>query len=308
MSVKGYFNCSDGHRLAYNVWLPEKNVKAKAFVQILHGMAEHSDRYEEFAHYLNSRGFGVFASDHRGHGETASPEELGWFAEKDGWNRVCKDCFEFADYIASLYSVSTTFMFGHSMGSFLARTIMVEHPDLYSGVIICGTGADKGLLGKIGKIICRSQIKKSGAKAKAVRMNKLSFGSFNRAFEPANTDFDWLSSDSSEVEKYINDPKCGFICTNGFFMDLLSGMEYANSPVTVSRVPKDLPLLLISGEMDPVGDMGKGVKKVYRLYKNAGVADVTLKLLPGDRHEILNEINRVEVYDIIAEWILSHIS
>ena len=270
-------------------------------------MAEHSDRYAKFAEYLNTLGIAVFAADHRGHGATASEDEIGWFAESDGWNRVADDAFELANFITSQQYVNTTFLMGHSMGSFLARTVMVKHPDFYSGVIIMGTGCGKGIVGKIGKLICKREIKKNGTKSPGITMNKLSFGAYNKAFEPTVTDFDWLSRDAKEVEKYVKDDKCGFMCTNGFFYDLLTGIEFANSKSNAERLPKDLPLLIISGEMDPVGDMGKGVRKVYQLYTGAGIADVTLKLIPGARHELLNETNKKEVYEIIANWLDAHI-
>lgn len=300
------FICSDGHRLAYNLWLPSPDIETKAFLQILHGMAEYSDRYEKFARYLNRKGIAVFADDHRGHGATASEDEIGWFAESNGWDRISDDAFELANFVTSQFGATTTFLLGHSMGSFLARTVMVRHPDFYSGVVIMGSGASKGISGKIGKMVAKHEIKKNGSKSPGVLMNKLSFGSFNKQFEPNITDYDWLSRDPKEVEKYINDDKCGFLCTNGFFYDLLTGVEVANSRENAESLPKDLPLLIISGDMDPVGDYGKGVKKVYKLYSNAGIVDVTLKLIPDARHELLNETNRREVYDIISKWLEAH--
>ena len=301
------FICSDGHRLAYNLWLPSPNIEIKAFLQILHGMAEHSDRYARFAEYLNKLGIAVFAADHRGHGATASEDEIGWFAEHDGWNRVSEDAFELANFITSQYYVNTTFLMGHSMGSFLARTVMVKHPDFYTGVIIMGTGCSKGLVGKVGKLLCKNEIRKNGSKSPGVLMNKLSFSAYNKQFEPTATDFDWLSRDAKEVEKYVKDDKCGFLCTNGFFYDLLSGIEFANSKANAETLPKDLPLLIISGEMDPVGDLGKGVRKVYKLYTDVGIADVTLKLFKDARHELLNETNRKEVFEYLAKWLEAHI-
>ena len=301
------FICSDGHKLAYNLWLPSPNTEIRAFLQILHGMAEYSDRYEKFARYMNKKGIAVFANDHRGHGATASEDEIGWFAETNGWDRIADDAFELADFITSQYGATTTFLMGHSMGSFLARTVMVKHPDFYTGVIIMGTGCGKGLAGKFGKFIAKQQIKKYGSKAPGKVLNKLSFGSYNKQFNPAITDYDWLSRDQKEVEKYIKDEKCGFLCTNGFFYDLLTGVEVANSRENAESLPKDLPLLIISGDMDPVGDFGKGVKKVYNLYVNAGIVDVTLKLIPDARHELLNEINKKEVYEILSDWIEKHL-
>lgn len=309
MADKNVFMCSDGHRLVYNFWVPENEKDIKAFVQILHGMAEHSNRYEKFAKYLNKAGIAVFAGDHRGHGETASDEELGWFAENNGWNRVAQDSFELANFITSQYGAENNevILFGHSMGSFLARTVMVQHPDFYTGVIIMGTSASKGIVGKIGKKICLSEIKKNGQKAPGKKMNKLSFGSYNKAIQNPQTPFDWLTRDEKEVDKYIRDDRCGFVCTNGFFYDMLCGIEFANSPKNAETLPKDLPLLIISGDCDPVGDMGKGVEKVYRLYQKAGIADLTLKLVPGARHELLNETDRKETYAFLKQWILEHL-
>lgn len=309
MADKTVFICSDGHRLAYNLWMPEQGTEVKAFVQILHGMAEYSDRYYKFAKYLNKAGIAVFCGDHRGHGETASDDEIGWFSEKDGWNRIACDAFELANFITSQYKSLTvpTILFGHSMGSFLARTVMVAHPEFYSGVIIMGTGCSKGIVGKVGKLICKIQIKKNGQKSKGVLMNKLSFGSYNKAIENPMTEFDWLSRDDQEVGKYIADPKCGFVCTNGFFYDLLTGIEFANSKANAAILPKDLPLLIISGQEDPVGDLGKGVEKVYNLYCDAGIADVELVLVPGARHELLNEIDRKDTYKVLLSWIEKHI-
>ncbi len=307
MPEKNLFICSDGQKLAYNLWMPEAGIEVHGFLQIIHGMAEHSARYERFAKFLNKKGIAVFALDLRGHGKSVGPDGTkGWFAETDGWSRVADDCFEFANFITSKYAASEVFLLGHSMGSFLARTVMVRHPDFYSGVIIMGTGADQGIVGKIGKAICRRQVRKKGSKSPGELMNKLSFGSYNKGIEDPRTPFDWLSTDRAEVDKYIKDPDCGFMCTNGFFLDLLEGIEFANSLQNADKLHRDLPLLIISGDRDPVGEMGKGVKRVYNLYRSAGIADVTLELMPGMRHEILNENGRPEVYEIILNWLEKH--
>lgn len=304
---KNYFICSDGHKMAYNLWLPSSNAKPKAFIQILHGMAEHSNRYARFAKLLNKKGYAVFAGDHRGHGDSIEDGLKGYFTEKDGWNRIAEDAFELAAYITSQYAVSTTFLFGHSMGSFLARTVMVNNPQFYSGVVIMGTSASMGLVGKVGKFICKRQIAGKGPKESGKLMDKLSFGSYNKAFEPVRTPFDWLSRDDREVDKYISDDLCGFVCTNSFYFDLLTGIEAANDKARAASLPSDLPLLIVSGDSDPVGANGKGVRKVYELYKNAGIADVTLKLYPEARHELLNEINRDEVEKDLVSWFEAHL-
>lgn len=294
--------CSDGHILAYCAWIPHKKM-IRAVLHIFHGMAEHASRYDGFATFLNSYGIAVYAQDHRGHGGTAADDELGWFAEENGWMRVAEDAYELSNLIATENPGLQLFLMGHSMGSFLARTVMVLHPDLYSGVIIMGTGSAKGIVGKVGKSLARRHARKNGSRTPDKMLDKLSFGSFNKRIANAVSPFDWLSRDAAEVQKYIDDELCGFVCSSQFFVDLLTGVEFANSKANALLVPKDLPLLIISGEMDPVGGYGKGVRKVYDLYHDAGIADVTLKLVPGARHELLNETNKGEIQEELYSWI-----
>lgn len=299
--------CSDASQLFYRVWKPD-NQNIHAVVHIFHGMAEHSGRYERFASYLNGLGIAVYAQDHRGHGMSASDEELGWFAEKDGWMRVVQDGYELGLLIRNNHPSKDLFLFGHSMGSFLVRTLIVLHPELYRGAIISGTSTGKGLLGVIGRLIASFHCMRNGGKTPDTLMDKLSFGSFGKAFVDRKTEFDWLSRDSEEVRKYREDPLCGFVCTSRFFVDLLDGVAFANSKKQIARIPKTFPLYIISGAHDPVGDFGKGVKKVFQLYQNAKIEDLTFDLIPGARHEILNETNRDEVFMLIGRWIESHIS
>lgn len=306
MSELTTFTCSDEKVLSLRKWVPE-NKNQVAVVQILHGMAEHSARYERFATYLNSKGFIVYAHDHRGHGFSTSDDERGWFAERDGWMRVAQDSYEISTHIAKEHPNKQLFLLGHSMGSFLARTLMVLQPELYQGVILSGTAAGKGLLGKIGKLLASSRAKRHGSRTPDALLDKMSFGSFSKKFEPHITNFDWLSRDTEEVQKYVDDPHCGFVCSSQFFVDLITGIEFANNRTQMARVPKDLPLLLVSGDEDPVGDFGKGVTKVYRAYLAAGLTDVTLHLIPGGRHELLNETTREEIFTLIGSWLISHL-
>lgn len=306
MTEVRHLTCSDGHVLAYRAWIPE--TRTVAALHILHGMAEHSKRYGRFAEYLNSKGIAVYAQDHRGHGLTATEanEPLGYFGAQDGWARIAEDAHELSLVISEGLSGVPLFLMGHSMGSFLARTVMVKWPDLYSGVIIMGTGASMGLKGKMGKLLAKSEARKNGPAKPTELMDRMTFSAYNKPFEPADTSFDWLSRDAGEVKLYIDDPLCGFVCTGEFFYDLLSGIEYANSQANADKVPKDLPLLIISGSMDPVGAMSKGVRKVDSLYRNAGVTDVQLVLVDGGRHEILNETDRSKTFRILSDWMLSH--
>ncbi len=296
--------CSDGKRLAYRVWVPD-GIQVEAVLLILHGMAEHSLRYDGFATFLNSKGIAVYAPDHRGHGETAqrSGDPLGWFAEREGWQRVISDAYELTNTILADYPRSSLFLLGHSMGSFLARGLMVQHSDLYDGVILMGTGASQGLLGKIGKMIAQNHINKHGSTYPDAMLDKMSFGSYNKKIRDAKTSFDWLSRDDEQVAKYIEDPLCGFVCSAGFFKDLLDGVELANDAQKARRLPKDLSLLIISGSEDPVGGFSKGVRKVWELYRSCDLSDITLDLVEGARHELLQETNRDQTAGYLYSWI-----
>jgi len=296
--------CKDGHELYYRVWLPEPGTEVNAVLHILHGMAEHGKRYARFASLLNESGIAVYCQDHRGHGLTATKnkEPLGFLAKEHGWQVIADDSYALDEVIASDFPKVSHFMLGHSMGSFLARTVMVQHPDFFSGVIVMGTGASQGIVGKIGKKIALSHVRKYGATFKDEQMNKMSFGSYLKRIPDKKTDFDWLSRDPLEVKKYIDDPLCGFVCTSSFYADIIDGIAYANNPKKIMSVPKDLPLLFISGDCDPVGAYGKGVRKSFELYKDAGISDVGLTLVPGARHEVLNETDRKQTESFLLKW------
>lgn len=281
----------DGKKLFYRVWSVDS---PRATLHINHGMAEHSLRYDEFAHQMNLAGYVVFAQDHRGHGYTMQDGEEGWFAEKDGWSTISEDSYELDKEIEKEYPSLPHLIFGHSMGSFVTRTNIARHPEAYKAAIICGTGGDQGIVGKIGRSLALWRVKKYGSRAKAPILDKLAFGSFNKKFK-AEGDFGWLSSDRKEVEKYISDPLCGFICSNQFYADLIEGSFTANDADEISKVRKTLPILFISGGLDPVGGYSKGVEKAVELYRKAGIKDVRLKFYPKGRHEILNDVMRQEV-------------
>ena len=303
MSTIRELACSDGKSIQYRVWIPEER-QIEGVLLILHGMAEHSLRYQRFAAYLNAKGIAVYAPDHRGHGQTGLQEgqTLGYFAEREGWQRVVDDAFDLTNVILSEFPKTPLFLLGHSMGSFLARSLMVKHSDLFDGVIIMGTGASQGLLGKVGKMIARSHVSKHGAKYPDTLLNKMSFGSYNKKIPNPQTPFDWLSRDKEQVAAYIEDPLCGFVCTAKFFEDLLDGVQMANDPVLAKNLPVDLPLLLISGAKDPVGGYGKGVRKVYDFYRNCNITDLTMFLVPEARHELLQETDRLATKDYLYNW------
>lgn len=287
----------DGHRLFYRVWTCPQ---PRATVHINHGMAEHSARYDDFASALVAEGFAVYAQDHRGHGRTCEEDERGWFSEKDGWSLVADDAFALDKKISLDYPGIPHFVFGHSMGSFVTRVCISRHTGYYAAAVICGTGAGQGLMGRIGQFIARRHMKKWGSRMRDQDMDKLAFSSYDRHFKGEGP-FSWLSRDDGQVSRYKDDPMCGFVCSSGFYNDLIELSFQANDKAGIGRVDKNLPILIISGADDPVGGYSKGVSKVFRLYRDAGIKDVRLKLYDGARHEILNETNKDEVYrDIIS--------
>ena len=301
------FKTSDGIQIFTYRWMPDEASAVKGVVQIAHGMAEHAARYERFADALTKAGYAVYANDHRGHGKTAgSQDNLGYFADENGWEKVVEDMHTLTGIIKKENPNKPFFLFGHSMGSFLSRHYSMLYASELTGLILSGTGGDPGAIGKIGLFVAKMDAMFHGRKAKSEIMNKLSFGAFNSAFKPNRTDYDWLSRDNAEVDKYINDPLCGTVFTAGFFCDMLGGLDFINKKENIGKIPKNLPIYLFSGAKDPVGGNTKGVNQVYNSLKNAGIGDLTLKFYENGRHESLNEINRDEVSRDVIAWLDKH--
>ncbi len=279
-----------------------------AIVQIIHGMAEHAARYDDFARFLTNHGFVVFCSDLRGHGTTVGVvDKTGFFSYYNGWKIVSENVYQLTSIASKQYPELPLFLFGHSMGSLLARTYMTKHKSILKGVILSGTSYTPRLMLGFGKLIAVIQKKIKGYKYRSQLLDKLSFGSFNNKFKPARTKFDWLSRDEKQVDKYMNDDFCGFVCTASLFLDLFNGISLIQSKSHLKSLAANLPIYLFSGEMDPVGDFTKGVKKVASLYKKHGAKDVEMKFYKGGRHEMLNEINKQEVYQDVLDWIMKKI-
>lgn len=291
----------DGKKLFYRVWPAEKT---RATVHINHGMAEHSLRYDRFAKFLNGLGYTVFCQDHRGHGKTKeNSSETGWFADKDGWMLICSDSYALDRKIMKEYPGVPHFIFGHSMGSFMTRTNIALHSSDYTAAVIMGTGCSKGIVSRVGRRIALSRCRKYGTKHRDEFLNNLAFSSYLKKFDYKNDGVCcWLSSDRDEVKKYEDDPDCGFICSSRFYADLIEGLETANNRELIGKIRKDLPILFLSGDMDPVGSYGKGVIKASGLYKDAGINDVRLKLYKDGRHEILNDTMKDEVMKDVAAF------
>ena len=299
---------ADGTPLHVFRWLPDAGVAPKAVVQIAHGMAEHAARYARFAGVLTDAGYAVYAQDHRGHGQTAGDlSRAGFFADRDGWFTVVDDMYAVTHTIRDEQPGLPVFLFGHSMGSMLARTYAIRHGGELAGLVLSGTGGDPGMLGKVGQVVALVEAKLRGKTTPSPMLDKMSFGTFNKPFEPARTKFDWLSRDPAEVDAYIADPWCGFVCTAGFFQDLLSGIAFINADSQAARIPQGLPIYLFSGAEDPVGDKTKGVQQVVDQLRRVGVKDVVVRFYDGARHEILNEINRDEVMADVVDWLDDHL-
>ncbi len=299
---------TDNQEVHVYEWIPEDEQNVKAVLQIAHGMAEHAARYEGFALFLNKHGYAVFANDHKGHGKTAGIlENLGYFTDENGFQQVVNDMRSLTDKINERFPDKPVFLLGHSMGSFLSRYYSIEDSSKLKGLILSGTAGHPGVLGSVGKMLSSIIITFNGRKSQTPLMTKLSFGAFNNAFKPNRTDYDWLSRDNEQVDKYVNDLFCGTIFTAGFYNDLLGGLLYVNDQTEINKTNEGLPVYLISGGKDPVSENGKGVTEVYEKYKKAAVKDVEIKLYPEARHEILNETNKDEVYNDIFNWLEKHL-
>jgi len=284
--------------IRYRLWVPEE---PQAALQITHGMAEHIDRYEEFASFLAENGVLVYGNDIAGHGKSIGKDKpKGYFGEKDGWDAIVKDMRTMRDLVKDDYPGIPFILFGHSMGSFLARTYAGRDGKDFDAYIFSGTAGSNPVLG-IGKAIAKREIKKTGGKEPSLALFKMSFGSYNKAFKPNRTENDWLSRDNEKVDQYVADENCGFPFTAYAMYDVFTGLTEISSEKWAARVPKR-PILLMSGTMDPVGGKGKGVKQVYGWLKKTGHTP-ELKLYEGGRHEMLNEINRRDVYGDVLLFI-----
>lgn len=301
------FKSEDGTDVFVYNWLPDDGVKTKGIVQISHGMAETAKRYERFAELLTENGYIVYANDHRGHGKTAKTiEDLGYLADEDGFNWLVKDLHKLTNIIKKENDSMPLFLFGHSMGSFAGQKYIMLHGNELDGLILSGSNGKQGIILNVGTIVAKREVKKNGRKAKSTKLDKLSFGGFNKEFKPNRTDFDWLSRDNDEVDKYMDDPFCGTVFTAGYFYDFLTGLKEIEDEDNLRMIPKDLPIYIFSGDKDPVGKFGKGVINLVNRYKKYGVKDISYKLYKDGRHEMLNEINRDEVMDDIINWLDNH--
>jgi len=297
----------DGFRLSAMRWVPKR---PRAILQLSHGMAEYAARYAPFAAACAAAGIAVYAHDHRGHGgsiDEATP--LGFFAAEDGWAKVVNDLHTMHEHARAEHPNVPLFFFGHSMGSFLGRAYLLAHKGEVSGAILSATGWRAGPLNHVLRMVAQRESRKHGPRTPSPRMSNLVFGTFNLRFRPARTEFDWLSRDTTTVDRYIADPLCGFPCTGQLWADLFAGLsDVERAESDPSRLARAVPLLLVVGSHDPVSMGGLGHAQLAKCYRAAGNVDVDDRRYPEARHELINETNRNQVWSDIVGWIREHSS
>ncbi|MBO5260123.1 MAG: lysophospholipase [Agathobacter sp.] len=304
------FLSGDGKTKIHAVkWEPESG-DIKAVLQLCHGMVEYIERYEALAEYLNAKGILVAGHDHLGHGgSVTSQDEWGFFKEGSPSDTVVEDMHTMRMKVRELYPNVPYFIMGHSMGSYMLRKYLVLHGEGLDGAIICGTGFIPASSTKAAKKIVSVMAKFKGWHYRSKMVEKLTFGKSYKGFDmdgsvPENS---WLTKDVNIVNTYYNEPRCTFRFTLNGYYGLFEAVEFACDKENAAKLRKDLPLFVISGDKDPVGDLGVGVKKVYDMYQDAGVEDITYKLYKDDRHEICNELDKQTVFQDIFAWIIARV-
>lgn len=283
-------------------WLPVK--PPRACVQIVHGLSEHGGRYARFATALNRAGFAVYAQDLPGHGRTArAPDELGHFGDRYGWRFTLQSIRAVQVEMRERHPGLPIVLFGHSMGALLGQDYVVHHGRDLNACVLSSTTGNMGLMRAVGLALMRVEIAWAGPRHRSRLAEELSFKTFNRRFKPTRTAFDWLSRDADEVDRYVGDPHCGFRASTGLWAELLVAGARLREPARLARIPHALPILLVSGTADPTTSGEKGPTSLERAYFAAGLSDITLKLYPDARHELLNDTCREQVTADVVEWL-----
>ena len=296
-----FFESAGGGRIHAYCWKPEE--KPKAIIQIIHGIAEYVARYDHFARYLNQLGYLVVADDHMGHGQSISEEvPQGYFA--GGWDAAVEDCCRLMEKTMAEFPGVPYILFGHSMGSFLARSVLIKRPD--SGItaaIICGSAWMPGAVIQGGRLISGLLNHGESARKPSTLLQKVMFSGYDKRINPVRTPCDWLTRDDAVVDAYMADPLCGFAPTPALANAMMNGLLYIQNTANLKCMKKDLPVHFIAGAEDPVGGYGEGVRKAAQMFIRSGMKQVSVKLYPDCRHEIHNELNKDEVYADVAAWI-----
>ena len=286
-------------------WIPSGEVKA--IVQIAHGMMEHVGRYREFAEFLAGHGIYVLGNDHLGHGKTAAAaEDRGYFGEHGGAVSVIRDMRRVTVHAQRKYPGVPIFLLGHSMGSFFARRYLTVYKDGIDGVILLGTGAPKDAEVRLGYLLADTICRQRGTRCRSKLLYEMSLGNYNRKFKPVKTPYDWLSRDEKKDRDFGDDPLTDFIFTAGAYRDFFEVILKTAKLEKAGKMRTDLPILILSGSKDPVGEETKGVRRVYERYDKAGAEDLSIGFYEDARHELLNELNRDQVSADILEWIGEH--
>ena len=298
-----YYPSSDGKTRIHAVeWSPDES--PKAILQIAHGVTEYILRYEEFAEYLTNKGILVVGNDHIGHGssiaENAKPM---YFGPEGSFKYAVDDVNTLYKTTKEKYKNIPYIILGFSLGSFIVRRFLIDYPDTVDGAILVGTGQIAPIKIKIAKFIAKSEAKKHGEDNPTPMIKSLSFDNYNKLFKPNRTDYDWLCLSKTSLDKYIRDKNRGKELSAGLFREMLSGMEYTGNLENIKKMNKNITIIFLSGEMDPVGEKGKSVKKAYDYFKKAGIKDVSMKLYKDLRHDILHEDNAEQIYQDILEFI-----
>jgi len=302
-----YYPSADGkHQVFAKEWAPDDGTP-KAVVQIVHGLAEYIERYDAFARYLADHGYLVTGEDHLGHGKTAADGQYGFFAEQNGWKLVAHDIRKLRELQGEKHGDLPYFMLGHSLGSFFTRLYLIQWPGTVTGAIISGTGQISSVMMFLSQLLIRRDLKKLGAKTPSTTMQKLTFQAYNKQFAPNRTEADWISRDEKVVDAYMADPLCQFPPTVGLSRDTVDMIQFISSRTNLRKMDLQTPIYFFSGALDPTGDSGDAVRRVYGFFKKAGCTDVSLKLYPEGRHEMLNEINREEVYADTLAWLENYV-
>lgn len=297
------FPSADGATTLYGrTWVPDHGAP-KAVLQLVHGIAEHIGRYDRFARFMSDHGYLVCAEDHLGHGNTPeNAEDLGYTADKDGWVKMTDNVRALHERITPQYPGIPYFILGHSMGSFLTRSYLIRHPGTVDACALLGTGQQPESVLKAGLAACRLEQIRLGKRGRSKLLQSLCFGAYNSQFKPNRTESDWVCSVDEVVDAYIADPFCQVMPTVTLMRDMLTGIRFNQQAENLAKMDKTTPVFFLSGDQDPVGSNGKGVRAAYQSFLDAGCSHVRLKLYPGGRHEMLNEHNWQDVYDELLSW------
>lgn len=299
------FLSNDGKTAVHAVkWAPD-NGEYKAILQITHGMVEFIERYAAFAEFLTENGYMVVGHDHIGHGQSVeSKEDWGFFAEENPSDVVVADIHKLRTLVQEENPDVPYFMMGHSMGSFMLRKYLALHNENLRGAIIMGTGFIPEKMTNLALKLTGFVTKFRGVKYRSKLIQSLAFGADYKGFDMTGEkpEDSWLTKDVEIVKQYYNEPRCTFMFTVNGYKGLFEAVNFSCNPENAAKIPKKLPLFIVSGEQDPVGGLGKGVMDVYEMYKSAGIQDLTYKLYDNDRHEILNETDREVVYSDLLAW------